>query len=134
MRRKAPDISSFLVAHAFIYQLMHPDIRFRWKICEKICLKPLLPRFLLKQEYSENGFYLNVIGMMIHAAFLIYTIGNQSHILIQMIEDFLHLNKWIITCFSKSVACIHFNQITSHNQYHFLYSWRNSVNTQIISA
>ena len=104
MRRKAPDISSFLVAHAFIYQLMHPDIRFRWKICEKICLKPLLPRFLLKQEYSENGFYLNVIGMMIHAAFLIYTIGNQSHILIQMIEDFLHLNKWIITYISKCIA------------------------------
>ena len=128
MRRKAPDISSFLVAHAFIYQLMHPDIRFRWKICEKICLKPLLPRFLLKQEYSENGFYLNVIGMMIHAAFLIYTIGNQSHILIQMIEDFLHLNKWIITYISKCIirknvllllhlnkktTCLHSNQLNN---------------------
>ena len=62
-------------------------------MCEKRCFKPLLPRFLLKQEYSENGFCLNGIGKMIYAVFLIHAIGNQSHLLIQMIEDFLHLNK-----------------------------------------
>ena len=49
MQRKAPDISGFPEAHAFIYQLLHTDARFRRKYLKKM-LELLLPQFLLKQE------------------------------------------------------------------------------------